>query len=119
MSNTTGRLERKLAAILAADVAGSSRLMSADEAGTLRTLTAHREILGGLVAEHGGRIANTAGDSVLAEFPSVVDAVRCPARGLVRPRLSPPVLGVSAGRASGRRAGGRTPAGSVDQEHGA
>ncbi len=72
MSNTTGRLERKLAAILAADVAGYSRLMSADEAGTLRTLTTHREIMDRLIAEHGGRIANTAGDSVLAEFPIIM-----------------------------------------------
>ena len=71
------RLERRLAAILAADVAGYSRLMSADETGTLRALSAHREVLDRLIAEHGGRIANTAGDSVLAEFPSVVDAVQC------------------------------------------
>ncbi len=77
MNNATERLERKLAAIFAADVAGYSRLMSADEAGTLRTLTAHREIMDRLIAEHGGRIANTAGDSVLAEFPSAVDAVEC------------------------------------------
>jgi adenylate cyclase len=71
------RLERRLAAILAADVAGYARLMSTDETGTLRALAAHREIMDRLIAEHGGRIANTAGDSVLAEFPSVVDAVRC------------------------------------------
>src|SRR5215217_7568057 len=71
------RVERRLAAIFAADVAGYSRLMSQDELGTLRTLTAHREIMDRLIAEHGGRIANTAGDSVLAEFPSVVDAVEC------------------------------------------
>src|SRR5918993_2279616 len=70
-------VERRLAAIFAADVAGYSRLISADEVGTLRTLAAHRETMDGLVAEHGGRIANTAGDSVLAEFPSVVDAVQC------------------------------------------
>ena len=70
-------MERRLAAILAADVAGYSRLMSADETGTLRALSAHREVLDRLIAEHGGRIANTAGDSVLAEFPSVVDAVQC------------------------------------------
>ena len=69
--------QRKLAAIFAADVAGYSRLMSLDEAGTLRTLEAHREIMDRLIAEHGGRIANTAGDSVLAEFPSAVDAVTC------------------------------------------
>jgi adenylate cyclase len=68
-------MERRLAAIFAADVAGYSRLMGQDEVGTLRTLTAHREIMDKLIEEHGGRIANTAGDSVLAEFPSVVDAV--------------------------------------------
>ena len=71
------RVERRLAAIFAADVAGYSRLMSQDEAGTLRALTAAREILDGLISAHGGRIANTAGDSVLAEFPSAVDAVQC------------------------------------------
>ena len=69
--------ERRLAAIFAADVEGYSRLMRADEVGTLRTLTAHREVMDRLIAEHRGRIANTAGDSVLAEFPSVVDAVKC------------------------------------------
>src|SRR3954449_1983853 len=70
-------MERRLAAIFAADVAGYSRLMSQDEAGTLRALAAARETMDGLIAQHGGRIANTAGDSVLAEFPSAVDAVRC------------------------------------------
>jgi class 3 adenylate cyclase len=71
------RVERRLAAIFAADVAGYSRLMSQDEAGTLRALAVARQIMDGLIAEHGGRISNTAGDSVLAEFPSVVDAVQC------------------------------------------
>ena len=70
-------IERKLAAIFAADVAGYSRLMGQDEVGTLRTLAAHREIMDRLIGEQRGRIANTAGDSVLAEFPSVVDAVQC------------------------------------------
>ncbi|MET0531018.1 MAG: adenylate/guanylate cyclase domain-containing protein [Microvirga sp.] len=69
--------ERRLVAIFAADVEGYSRLMRADEVGTLRTLTAHREIMDSLIAEHRGRIANTAGDSVLAEFRSAVDAVKC------------------------------------------
>jgi adenylate cyclase len=77
MTTGSGRVERKLAAIFAADVAAYSRLMSADGTGTLRTLTAHRQIMDDLIASHGGRIANTAGDSVLAEFPSVVDAVEC------------------------------------------
>jgi adenylate cyclase len=69
--------KRRLAAIFAADVEGYSRLMGADEVATLDALTARREILDGLIATHGGRIANTAGDSVLAEFGSAVDTVRC------------------------------------------
>ena len=77
MGIKSNRVERKLAAIFAADVAGYSRLMEQDEVGTLTTLTAHREIMDALISEHGGRIANTAGDSVLAEFPSAVDAVQC------------------------------------------
>jgi len=72
------RVQRRLAAILAADVAGYSRLMSADEEGTLAALTAHRtELIDPKITEFGGRIANTAGDSVLAEFPSVIEALRC------------------------------------------
>jgi adenylate cyclase len=71
------KVERRLAAIFAADVAGYSRLMNEDEVGTLNILTAHREVMDRQIAEHGGRIANTAGDSVLAEFPSAVDAVQC------------------------------------------
>ena len=72
------RAQRRLAAIVAADVAGYSRLIGADEESTLRTLRAHRtELIDPLIAEHGGRVANTAGDSLLLEFPSVVDAVRC------------------------------------------
>jgi TolB-like protein/class 3 adenylate cyclase len=81
------KVERRLAAIFAADVAGYSRLMSQDEAGTLRNLTAHREVMDRLIAENGGRIANTAGDSVLAEFASAVDAVRCAAQ--VQEELAP------------------------------
>jgi TolB-like protein/class 3 adenylate cyclase/Flp pilus assembly protein TadD len=76
MSGTPPKVPRHLAAIFAADVEGYSRLMGQDEVGTLRTLTAHREIMDRLIGEHGGRIANTAGDSVLAEFPSAVDAVQ-------------------------------------------
>jgi adenylate cyclase len=74
------KVERRLAAIFAADVAGYSRLMSQDEVGTLRNLTTHREIMDRLIADQGGRIANTAGDSVLAEFASAVDAVQCAAQ---------------------------------------
>jgi adenylate cyclase len=79
-----GRVERKLTAILAADVAGYSRLMGLDEVGTIRLLAEHREVLDGLVAEHGGRIVNCAGDSILAEFPSAVDAIECAAEAQVR-----------------------------------
>jgi TolB-like protein/class 3 adenylate cyclase len=73
-------MERRLAALFAADVEAYSRLMEEDEAGTFETLTSHRAILDGFIAEHRGRIANTAGDSVLAEFPSAVDAVTCALR---------------------------------------
>jgi adenylate cyclase len=84
MSPTQGsKVQRRLAAIFAADVEGYSRLMGLDEVGMLRTLTAHREIMDRLIGEHRGRIANTAGDSVLAEFPSVVDAVLRAREGLV------------------------------------
>ncbi len=73
-----GRVERKLAAILAADVAGYSRLMGADEEGTLERLKAlRRELLDPKIAEHHGRIVKTTGDGLLVEFASVVDAVRC------------------------------------------
>jgi adenylate cyclase len=69
--------KRRLAAIFAADVEGYSRLMGADEVGTLRGLTERRAVLDKLIGDHRGRIANTAGDSVLAEFGSAVDAVQC------------------------------------------
>jgi class 3 adenylate cyclase len=69
---------RRLAAILAADVAGYSRLMGADEEGTLDRLKAlRRELVDPKIAEHHGRIVKTAGDGLLVEFASVVDAVRC------------------------------------------
>jgi adenylate cyclase len=70
-------VERKLAAIFAADVAEYSRLMGLDEVGTLRSLQAYRVILDRLIAAHRGRIFNTAGDSVVADFASAVDAVEC------------------------------------------
>jgi adenylate cyclase len=70
-------VERRLVAIFAADVEGYSRLMDRDEVATLRDLTERRQVLDGLIASHRGRIANTAGDSVLAEFSSAVDAVQC------------------------------------------
>jgi len=73
-----GRVERRLAAILAADIAGYSRLMSNDEEGTLAALKAcRRELTDPKVAEHHGRIVKTTGDGILAEFASAVDAVRC------------------------------------------
>jgi adenylate cyclase len=72
------RVERRLAAILAADVAGYSRLMGQDEAGTLARLRAHRrELIDPKIAEHKGRIVKTTGDGLLVEFPSVVEAVAC------------------------------------------
>jgi class 3 adenylate cyclase len=66
-----------MAAILAADVVGHSRLMGKDEEATLATLKAHREVIDGLIANQGGRIFGSAGDSVIAEFASPVEAVRC------------------------------------------
>jgi TolB-like protein/class 3 adenylate cyclase len=69
--------ERRLVAVFAADVEGYSLLMGVDEVGTLRALTERRAILDQAIADHRGRIANTAGDSVLAEFGSAVDAVQC------------------------------------------
>ena len=74
------RVERRLAAILAADVAGYSRLMGADEEGTHERFKAHlRELIDPQIDENHGRIVKTTGDGVLAEFASVVDAVRCAA----------------------------------------
>jgi adenylate cyclase len=70
-------VERKLAAIFATDVAGYSALMGRDEVGTLRTLTAYRAIIDRLIASHRGRIFNTAGDSLVADFASAVDAAQC------------------------------------------
>jgi len=70
-------VNRRLVAVFAADVEGYSRLMGADEVGTLKGLTERRAILDRLIGDHGGRIANTAGDSVLAEFASAVQAVQC------------------------------------------
>jgi adenylate cyclase len=69
--------ERKLAAILSADVVGYSRLMAEDEAATVRNLTDYREEIGLLVRQHRGRVVDTAGDSLLAEFPTATDAVSC------------------------------------------
>jgi TolB-like protein/class 3 adenylate cyclase len=74
----TERVERRLAAILAADVAGYSRLIGADEEGTLARLKAHRrEVIDPKIGEHNGRIVKTTGDGLLVEFGSVIDALRC------------------------------------------
>ncbi len=74
---TMQEIRRKLTAILSADVKGYSRLMGEDEEGTLRTLNTYKEVLGSFIQQYRGRIVGTAGDSVLAEFASVVDAVQC------------------------------------------
>jgi class 3 adenylate cyclase/tetratricopeptide (TPR) repeat protein len=78
LANSTSRDHRRLAAIVAADVVGYSRLMGRDEGGTLAALKAHRrELIDPKIAEYGGRIVKTTGDGLLLEFASVVDAVRC------------------------------------------
>src|SRR5882672_9859218 len=69
-------IERKLAAILSADVKGYSRLMGEDEVATIRTLTAYREVMAALIAQHRGRVVDSPGDNLLAEFASAVDAVQ-------------------------------------------
>ena len=69
--------KRKLAAILSADVKGYSRLMGEDEDATVSTLTAYREIMTTLIKKHQGRVVDSPGDNLLAEFASVVNAVRC------------------------------------------
>ncbi len=71
------KVTRKLTTILAADVEGYTRLMRADEEATLKTLGEYREIIDGLIARHDGRVFSTGGGSVLAEFGSAVEAVRC------------------------------------------
>ena len=70
-------MKRKIAAIFAADIAGYSRLVAEDEEETLRRLASYRAVTDDFIAKAGGRIFNTAGDAVLAEFPSAVEAVRC------------------------------------------
>src|SRR5215475_7255752 len=73
---TSVGMERKLAAILSADVAGYSRLMGEDEEATIRTLTAYREVMTLLIQQHHGRVVDSPGDNLLAEFASAVDAVQ-------------------------------------------
>jgi class 3 adenylate cyclase len=72
-----GRIERRLAAILAADIAGYSRLMGDDEIGTAQALREHRRAFDPILARHGGRVVKTMGDGFLVEFGSVVAAVEC------------------------------------------
>src|SRR5271167_1764000 len=79
-------LERKLATILSADVAAYSRLMAEDEEQTLQTFRAHKEVFEKLVQLHRGRVFNTAGDAILAEFTSAVEAVRCATEIQAAPR---------------------------------
>jgi adenylate cyclase len=74
---TETNVERKLTTVLSADVAGYTRLMDADEVTTLARLSDYRDAFTGFVTRHRGTVVNTAGDSVLAEFPSVVEAVQC------------------------------------------
>jgi adenylate cyclase len=75
-TNAVG-MERKLAAIFSTDVAGYSRLMGDDEEATIHTLTTYRAVISSLVQHHRGRVVDSPGDNLLAEFASVVDAVRC------------------------------------------
>jgi adenylate cyclase len=70
-------MKRKLAAIFSTDVAGYSRLMGDNEEATIRTLTAYRTVISSLIQHHQGRVVDSPGDNLLAEFASVVDAVRC------------------------------------------
>ena len=70
-------MERKLTAIFSADVKGYSRLMGDDEEATIRTLTAYREVMTTLIQQHRGRVVDSPGDNLLAEFASAVDAVQC------------------------------------------
>ncbi len=74
---TSERFRRKLTAILSADVIGYSRLMGQDEEATVRRLTTYREVIAGLITEHRGRLVDSPGDNILAEFVSIVDALRC------------------------------------------
>lgn len=77
MSTTQSRVQRKLTTILAADAAGYSSAMDADEIGTLNALKSARAVFAKFIDRHNGRIANTAGDGLIADFPSVVEAVQC------------------------------------------
>src|SRR6267142_5633940 len=75
--NAESSVQRRLVAILSADIAGYSRLMGEDEATTVRDLKEHQAVVLPLVGRYGGRIIDTAGDGILAEFPSVINATEC------------------------------------------
>ena len=77
MSELSPRVERRLAAILAADIAGYSKLMGEDEEATVRALKDHQSVLLPMIKDFGGRVIDTAGDGILAEFASVLNAVNC------------------------------------------
>jgi len=81
---TTEKVKRKLTAILSADVKGYRRLMGADEVGTIRIVQTYRGVMSDLIQKKGGRVVDTPGDNVLAEFASVVDALESADRGPVR-----------------------------------
>ena len=74
---TNEGFKRKLTAILSSDAVGYSRLMAEDEAATVKTIASYREIMASLIKQHRGRVVDSPGDNLLAEFPSVVDAVQC------------------------------------------
>ena len=74
---TVDRIERRLTAILSADVAGYSRHMAEDEQATVGTITVYRNEIANLVADHRGRVVDATGDNALAEFPTALDAVEC------------------------------------------
>lgn len=74
---SSANLKRKLAAILSTDVEGYSRLMSEDDVGTIRTVNVYKEVMTKLIRQYSGRVVDSPGDNLLAEFSSVVDAVNC------------------------------------------
>ena len=74
---STEDFKRKLTAVMSADVAGYSRLMAEDEAETVKTLNTYKDIMSALIKQHRGRVVDSTGDNLLAEFASVVDAVQC------------------------------------------
>ena len=94
MTDQQSSSERRLAAIMATDVVGYSKLMQSDEAGALAALAAIREATQSQIRHHRGRIANTAGDSVLVEFGSAVEAVSCAMNSSARAIGSIPRLGL-------------------------